>query len=528
MKGEGWKKEIALIHQRRKAAKKMGGAEAVRAHRAKGRLTIRERVEALLDGDSFREMGEMAGAALYDEAGREIGFQPGNFVLGFGEIEGRAVLVGGEDFTLKGGSPNAAGLRKSVHAEDLALQYRIPLIRLHEGGGGSVAGAAGAGGEKSKRARAYSGGAVFERHRFLSVARTLGEVPVASAALGAVAGLPAARLVSSHFTVMTRNAQVLIAGPKIVERALSRKATKEELGGWEVHLRSGVIDNLAEDERDAMGQIRRFLSYLPQNARQYPPSVPSRDRRDRMDAALSSIVPRERRKPYRMRDILEAVLDRDSFFEMTPLYGRSMITALGRLDGEAVGVVANDCMVYAGATTAASARKFRRFLDMCNVFHLPILSFVDEPGFMIGLEAERSGAIREGMAAMAAVMQTRVPWASVIVRKVFGVAGGLHMAPGAFIVSWPSAETGAVPVEGGVAVAFARQIAAASDPEAMRRELEERIGRAMSAFPRAEAYAVHDLIDPRETRPRLVDWLRLSLSAFRADSAGLYRHGIRP
>ena len=519
-----WKKEISEIARRRKVVKEMGGKAARDAQHKKGRLTLRERIALLLDKDSFSEVGPIAGSPLFDEAGKETGFQPANFILGFGHLGGRRIVVGGEDFTLRGGSPNPAGLRKSVYAEDLALQYKIPLVRLHEGGGGSVAGA----NKQRGRVRSYTGGAVFETPRFLSVAKTLGEVPVASAALGAVAGLPAARLVSSHFTVMSRQAQILIAGPKIVERALNISMSKEELGGADVHLKSGVIDNIAEDEEEALSQIRRFLSYLPDHCRQWPPESPCDDSPSRMEKALSDIVPRERRKPYKMRDILNLVLDEGSFFEMTRHYGRSLITGLGRLDGHAVGVIGNDCLTYAGATTAPSARKLKRFVDMCNVFHLPILNFVDEPGFMIGPEAERTGAIREGMSAMSSVMQSRVPWASVIVRKVFGVAGGLHFAPHAYVLSWPSAETGAVPVEGGVAVAFAKEIAAAKDPEAKKRELEEKIAAHQTPFPRAEAFSIHDLIDPKETRPALSEWLGLALPAFRASPPEPYRHAIRP
>lgn len=516
-----WEKEADEIRRRRELALRQGGEEAVRRQHEKGRLTIRERIERLADVGSFRELGQGAGVPHFDDDGNLVGFEPGNYVLGFATLNGRRIAVGGEDFTLKGGSPNPAGLRKSVYAEELALQYKVPLVRLHEGGGGSVAGSSG------KRAARPLGDPVFSTPRFLSVTQVLGEVPVAAGAMGPVAGLPAARLVASHFSVMVENAQVLIAGPKVVERALGEKLTKEELGGAEVHAKSGVVDNVAANEDEALAEIARFLSYVPDNVWSLPPRIGTADKRDRMDEALLSIVPKDRRKPFAMRKIVKSVMDEGSFFEMTRRFGPSLITGLARLNGVSVGVIANDCMFYAGAMTAEAAQKLRRFADFCNTFHLPVISFVDEPGFMIGSASEKSATIRHGTAAIAAVMQSRVPWASVIVHKVFGVAGAAHFAPGGFVLSWPSAATGALPVEGGVAIAFAREIAAAPDPDALRKELEEKLAAGQSPFPRAEGFSVHELIDPRETRPRLCDWLDW-IEMRRTVALGPYMTTMRP
>jgi len=497
-----WQDETDEIAARRREAKAQGGTEAIAKQHAKNRLTIRERIAHLTDAASFQELGEGAGVPEFDAQDARTGFTPANFVLGFGTIGGRRVVIGGEDFTLKGGSPNPAGLRKSVYTEDLALHYKVPLVRLHEGGGGSVAGTGG-----GRTAPRPVGEPVFARPRFLSVAKTLGTVPVASAALGPVAGMPAARLVSSHFTVMAKNAQVLIAGPAVVERATGHTLSKEDLGGPGVHAKSGVIDNVADSEHAALDQIARFLSYLPQNVWEPAPVTPCDDPVDRADDALLSIVPRERRKPYAMRKIIQRVVDDGTWFEMTRRYGPSLITGLARLGGRPVGILGNDCTYYAGAMTADAARKTRRFIDFCNTFNVPVVALVDEPGFMIGPASETSGTIRAGAEAISAVMNGRVPWASVIVRKVFGVAGAAHFAPGAHVLSWPSAETGALPVEGGVAVAFSRDIAAAPDPEAKRRELEDMLAASQSPFPRAEGFSVHELIDPRETRAKLNEWL---------------------
>ncbi len=502
-----WEKEAEEIKARRQMAKAQGGEEAIAKQHARGRLTIRERIQHVLDADSFAEIGEGAGHADLDEDGNLVGFTPPNYVLGFGKVDGRAVVVGGEDFTLKGGSPNAAGLRKSVYSEDLAIQYRKPLVRMLEGGGGSVAGAAG-GKSGGKAPRPSGGDPVFSAPRFKAIADVMGVVPVASAALGPVAGFPAARLAASHFSVMTKKtAQVLIAGPAVVSRALGRELTKEDLGGADVHLKSGVVDNLAKDEEDALQQIRQFLSYLPANISEMPPVRESGDSPDRMDEELISLVPRDRRKPYKVRKLIKHVVDQDSFFEMGKKYGSGQVTGFARLNGYPVGLMANDCNFYAGAMTAEGAQKVRRFVDLCDTFHLPIVSLVDEPGFMIGPDSEAAGTIRYGTATIAAVMQSRVPWASVIIKKVFGVAGAAHFGPNTYTLAWPSAEMGALPVEGGVAVAFGRQIAASDDPEKLRAELEAKLAAGQSPFPRAEAFGFHELIDPRETRPMLCEWV---------------------
>lgn len=511
-----WKPEVDEILARREAARSMGGPEAIERQHERGRLTVRERLDALVDPDSLEEQGPIAGEAERDAEGRVVAFHPANYLLALARVDGRPIVVGGEDFTQRGGSPSPAGLRRSVYAETLAIETRRPLVRFLEGGGGSVAGAGG--GRKRQSEGAGGGGSpaprmagppVYETNRFLSIAQVMRIVPVASAAVGAVAGFPAARLAASHFSVMTRDtAQVLIGGPALVERALGEKRTKQELGGAKVHARSGVVHNVARDEYDAIDQMKRFLSYLPGNVMELPPcAADTPDDPERREESLLEIIPRDRRKVYAMRRIVECVFDRDSFFEMAAGYGRGQITGLARLAGRPVGVLANDPRFYAGSMDAEGALKLRRFVELCDTFHLPIVSLVDEPGFMIGSASERAGTIRFGVEAIASVVTSRVPWCSIMVRKAYGVAAAAHFGPKGTVLSWPSAESGALPIEGGVAVAFRREIEAAEDPDARRRELEEAFAARRSPFPRAESFSVHDLIDPRETRPRLCRWV---------------------
>ncbi len=495
-----WKKETTELKKRRKLAKLQGGKEAIKLQHAKGRLTLRERINLLVDENSFEEQGEIAGGSEINEEGKLESLTPANFILGFGKINNKRVVVGGEDFTVKGGSPNPAGLRKSVYTEELALKYKMPLIRLHEGGGGSVAG-------PGKKSGGYGGDPVFSRSRFKSIADTLKEIPVASAALGPVAGMPAARFVASHFRVMTKEtAQILVAGPAVVERAFGKQMTKEELGGSEVHKLNGVTDNVATSEEDAFLQIKTFLSFFPQNKYELPERIETPDPFDRQEESLISIIPKDRKKSYEMRDVVNLIFDQDSFFEMTKFFGRGIITGFARINGYSVAIFANDSNFYAGSMSAEGAQKTSRFVRLCDTFNIPIVSLVDEPGFLIGPDAEKAGTILHGTEAVLATTESTVPWTTVMIRKSFGVAAAAHYGPDGYVLAWPSAESGPLPLEGGVAVAFKKEIAQAANPEAKRKELEEKMAKNQNPFPRAEAFSVHEIIDPRETRRYISLW----------------------
>lgn len=516
-----WAAEVEELRRRRKLAKLQGGEDGVAKQHARGRLTIRERIDTLLDPGSFQEQGLATAVPDYDDNDKFVGFVPANYVLGFGRIDNRRVVVGGEDFTLKGGSPNSAGLRKSIYAEHLAVQYKIPLVRMLEGGGGSVKGS-------GKRRGGGGGDSVFSEPRFKIISDALGEVPVVSMAGGAVAGFPAGRMAASHFSVMTKyTAQILIGGPKLVERALGVSLTKDELGGAHIHTKSGLVDKVADDEAAALAQCRTFLSYLPSSVYERTPRIESNDDPMRMEEELLSIIPRDSNEGFDVRQMVSMIMDKDSFFEMGAEYGASQIVGLARLAGQPVGVLANDCRVYAGAMTAEAAQKYRRFVEMCDTFHVPVVNFIDQPGFMIGPEAERKGTIRYGMAAVAAAAQATIPWAAIQIHKGFGVATAAHYAPNAYVLAWPSVETGALPLEGGVAVAYHREIESAEDPIAKRAEIEERLRDARSPFPRAESFSVHELIDPRETRPILcnwIEWIQPQLDTL----VGPVKFGMRP
>lgn len=516
-----WKPELDDLAHRARLAREMGGEERVARARAAGRLTVRERIDRLLDAGSFHETGVLAGRAEYDAAGQLASFTPSNFVCGTGRIEGRRVVVGGDDFTVRGGAADGAIGNKMGWAEKAAHDLRLPLVRLVDGtgGGGSVK-------QQTSMRRSY----VPALPDWNVSVELLSLVPVAAAALGPVAGLGAARVAASHFSVMVRGtSQVFVAGPPVVRRALGREVTKEELGGSAIHARgSGVVDNEAATEDDALAQVRRFLSYLPASVFEAPPRVPPTDDPQRREEALLSFVPRERRKPYDVRRLLELVLDRGSVFELARYYGRPLLIALARLDGIPIGVMANDPRQLAGSPDADASQKMARFVDFCDQFHLPVLNFVDNPGFLIGIEAEKRGTVRQGVRALIAVYQARVPWCSVIVRRVFGVAGAGHGQHHRLNLryAWPSGEWGSLPIEGGVEAAYRRQLDASDDPDALRARLEGELASLRSPFLTAEAFGVEEIIDPRDTRPLLVEWARTAYEIVKQE-LGIRTRGLR-
>lgn len=494
-----WQPEIDELARRRGFAQALGGAEAIARQHAQGKQTARERIDLLLDPGSFRELGGLTGQADYDADGRLRNVTPANAIIGRGRVDGRRIVVSADDFTIRGGSSESTVSEKWIYAERYAYETNLPLVRLVDSAGGSVRLL-----EKNKSTRipGYPGWVP---------ALMLGRIPVVGIALGACAGLGAIKVCGAHFSVMVKGtAQVFAAGPPVVAEGMGQVLDKEQLGGAAVHARgSGVVDNEAETEADAFRQARRFLSYLPASVFELPPVAAAADDPNRREDKLIRAIPRERRRVYNIRAILEMIFDRDSLFEIGRYNGPSTVTCLARLSGKPVGVMANDPYHYGGAMTRNAAQKVETFVDLCDTFHLPVVNFVDQPGVMIGEEAERAGTIRAGMRALAAIEQSRVPWVAIVLRRLFGVAGSaygrlqglnLHYA-------WPSATWGSIPLEGGIAAAYRRELEAAPDRAALLDELHRKYERLTSPFLTAERFGVPDIIDPRDTRPILCDWI---------------------
>ena len=495
-----WKDEVAELAARKKIAMQMGGAEAVDRYHALGKLTVRERVHALLDLGSFHEIGVLAGSALRQN-GERVGFVPSPYVMGLGEIDGRPVAVGGQDFTIRG----ASGIepeRKEAFVEDLALEYKIPLILLLDSAGANVQGI-------MERGFTYL---TSDYNTLDKPMKVMEAVPLVACTMGSVAGGPAGMAVFSHFSVMVKGTSALFAaGPPLVKRALGQDVTKEELGGSWIHTReSGAIHNEAADDADALAQVRSFLSFLPSNVWEVPPVRPTRDPDRRCEEELLTIVPRNRRQPYSMKRLIRLVVDDGNMFEIQPNYGASIITALARVSGYPVGIVANDPNVLGGAQDGNASDKLGHFVELCDFFHIPLVYVVDNPGFMIGQRAERRGSLIRGMRAIWTWCHITVPMAAIYIRKCYGMAGMAtsNAARLNYRVAWPGAEAGSIPIEGGVEAAFRREIEAAPDPDARRDELEAEFHAVRDIFATAEAFGVEEIIDPRETRLYLARFLR--------------------
>jgi acetyl-CoA carboxylase carboxyltransferase component len=506
-----WQPELDELRERERLAAELGGADKIARQHQGGRLTVRERIGGLVDAETFHEIGAIAGRAEYDAEGNLKELVPSNCVMGRARIDGRPVVVVGDDFTVRGGSADATIREKPLMAEQMAHDLRLPLIRIIEGsgGGGSVK-------TIETTGRANLPGRVGSNLPYYYTTANLGRVPVVALGLGSVAGLGAARMAASHYSVMTKSTSALfVAGPPVVN-ALGASLDRFELGGWEIQTRCGAVDHAVDSEEEAFACTRRFLSYLPSSVFEVAPRIPPDDDPandpGRREEFLFGAIPRERRQVYKMRPIIEAVVDKGSFFEMGRMFGRPIITGLARIDGLPVAVMASDPFFYAGCWTADACDKIIRFVDLAETFHLPVVYLCDCPGFHIGLEAERTATIRKGVRAMAAVNQSTVPWCTFLLRNVFGVAGAVNQPSGRFSIryAWLSGRWGSLPLEGGIEAAYRAEIEAAADPAAKRAEIEDRLERLRSPFRTAEAFWIEEIIDPRDTRKLLVEFAGLA------------------
>ena len=496
-----WKDEVDEIARRRALRLAMGGPEGIERQHKRGKLTVRERIDQFVDPGGFREFNSLTGKGEYDEMGEMTSFVPRGVVEGTAVVGGRKVIVTAGDFTVRGGSGGSGGgLGSELPSNERAREWLIPYVRLLDAAGGSVRGF-------EELGRTY----LPDGNVWTTVdVDLLSKVPVVSAVMGSVAGLPAIHACLAHFNVMVKDSsQLFPGGPPVVKSALGYDITKEELGGPHIHTRvSGSVDNLAESEEDAFRQIRRFLSYLPSNVHEMAPRASTDDPFDRTEEALLSLMPKDRRQVYDAHKLIEAVLDVGTFFEIAPRYGRARITGLGRLNGFPVGVMSNNPRHNGGSTDVAAGNKVMRLLQLCDVFHLPLVSFADEPGFMVGLQSENAGIERAGAALVAATCQSRMPWITIVTGRLYGVAGQCQHRPSGMFrrFAWPSASWGSMHIAGGASAAYRREIENAEDPEAKRQEIEARLNAVASPFRTAEATG-QDIIDPRETRIYLCDFV---------------------
>ncbi len=498
-----WKPEIEELRERERLAEKMGGEVKVSRQHERGKLDARARIAGIVDEGSFREIGKIAGRGAYNDKAEFEDFAPSNLIFGRANIEGRPVVASADDFTVRGGAADAALHRKFTQCEKMAHTLGIPMIRMIDGtgGGGSV---------KSLEDMGFT--YVPAVPGWEDIIKNQETVPVVALALGPTAGMGAARTVASHYSIMVRGlSQVFAAGPAVAA-AIGDRLTKEELGGSDIHTTNGVVDEEVASETEAFLTARKFLSYLPGNVNERATRVQNFDPPDRRDESLLSTVPRDDKQVYSMRKVMDSLFDQGSIFEMGKRWGRAAITAFARLDGWPVAILANDPSFLGGSWEAKSSEKVERFVKLADRFRLPVVHLVDNPGFMIGEDAERTGTIRYGIQAMNAVYKATVPWASVIVRRAYGIAGSAMSNAEKFQYrfAWPSGDWGSLPIAGGLEVAYKADIESAQDPAARLEEIKARLNQVTSPFRTAEQFSVEDIIDPRDTRPLLCEFADLA------------------
>ncbi|WP_291200341.1 carboxyl transferase domain-containing protein [Hyphomonas sp.] len=513
-----WEKAIEELRRRERLAEHMGGEEPVERQRGRGKLTVRERVAFLADPGSFHEIGKIAGKATYGPDDELLGFTPSTSVTGRARLEGRPVVILADDFTVRGGASDASIWQKMVQMIKMATEYRMPLVQMIDGtgGGGSVK-------ALEKDPRTY----IPETPGWNEIVTGLSQVPFVTLALGPCAGMGAGRLAASHFSIMVKElSQVFVAGPPVAI-ALGENVTKEELGGWKIQGQNGTVDNVVDSEADAFAAARRFLSYLPPSVHHLPERLQPTDDPKRKEASLISLVPKDGRTPYKPRKIIEATVDKGSFFEIGHDWGRGIVTGLARIDGYAVGIMAGDPFFLDGAWTADVCDKVTRHMDLCSTFHLPVIHFVDCPGFAVGVKAETAGVTRAGVRAMTAVYQADVPVCSVVIRKAYGLAGSamMNQSKTKWRYCWPSGDWGSLPMAGGIEAAFRKELSEAENPEELKAALYKKFEAIRSPFRTAESFLAEEIIDPRETRSLLVDFAH---HAQRTLTAGERRVTFRP
>jgi propionyl-CoA carboxylase beta chain len=493
--------KIAKLHEMRAQAQLGGGQARIDRQHEKGKLTARERIERFLDPGSFREVDQFVTHRTVGFGIEEQKYLSDSVVTGWGRVEGRLVYVFSQDFTVFGGSLGEVHAEKVCKIMDLAIKNGAPVVGLNDSGGARIQE-----GVVSLAAYAY----VFLRNVMAS-----GVVPQISAIMGPCAGGAVYSPAMTDFILMVKNTSFMhITGPDVIKAVTREEVTSEELGGAMVHnTRSGVAHFAAEDEEDCIYQMRKLLSYVPQNNMEDPPFVPTEDPTDRMDEALDTLVPDNPNKPYNMKDVIRRVVDDGDFFEVQEHWAQNIIIGFARLGGFSVGIVAQQPMILAGVLDIDSSTKAARFVRFCDAFNIPIITFEDVPGFLPGVTQEHGGIIRNGAKLLYAYCEATVPKVTIITRKAYGgaydVMSSKHIR-GDISYAWPTAEIAVMGPEGAVNIIFRHQIAGAEDPEAERARLvQEYRDTFANPFVAAARGYIDDVIEPRETRPRLIEALHM-------------------
>jgi propionyl-CoA carboxylase beta subunit len=508
--------------RRRHAAAEAGGGEERRARQhQEGKLSARERIDLLLDEGSFEETDKLVRHRARDFGMQEQIVEGDGFVTGWGLIHGRPAYVFAQDFTVFGGSLSEANAKKIVKIMDLALKTGAPVIGLNDSGGARIQ-------EGVLSLAGYAD--IFLRNTLSS-----GVIPQVSAIMGPCAGGAVYSPALTDFTFMVNHTSYMfVTGPEVIKTVTHEDVTKEALGGAETHNSvSGVAHFLAADDAECLRMIRELMSYLPQNNLDGAPRGGSADPADREDAELDALVPEASNVPYDIKDVIRRVADHGQFFEVQEHWAKNIVIGFARMDGRSVGVVANQPAFLAGCLDIDSSSKAARFVRFCDAFQIPILTFEDVPGFLPGTAQEFGGIIRHGAKLLYAYAEATVPKITIITRKAYGgaycVMGSKHLRTDVNL-AWPTAEIAVMGPEGAVNIVYRRELLAAGSPEeqeAVRRaKVEEFRERFANPFVSAEHGYIDDVIEPRQTRPRVIRALKLLET--KVDTVPKKKHGNIP
>ena len=515
---ESVQERIEELRKRRAASQEPGGKDGTRKQHERGKHTARERIDLLMDPGSFSETDPFAKHRSHDFGMERTRPDGDGVITGYGTVDGRRVFVFSQDFTVFGGSLGEVNAQKICKIMDLALSTGAPVVGINDSGGARI----------QEGAASLAGyGYIFERN-----VRASGVIPQISVILGPCAGGAVYSPAMTDFIFMTKEtSHMFITGPEVIKTVTGEEVTFEELGGAMTHAtRSGVASFVAPDEEDCLAQVRYLLSFLPSNNLEDPPVYASADDPERLDEGLSHLVPDSARAPYDMHEVIRRVVDDGDFLEVFPLWANNIVIGFARLDGRTVGVVANQPKVLAGTLDIESSEKAARFVRFCDAFNIPLLTFVDVPGFLPGTNQEYGGIIRHGAKLLYAFAEATVPRMTVITRKAYGgaylVMNSKHLRADVSY-AWPTAEIAVMGPEGAVNIVFKKEIEKAEDPLERRAELmAEYHPKFATPYWAAERGYVDDVIEPAETRPRLVKALRML--ATKRESVPPRKHGNMP
>jgi acetyl-CoA carboxylase carboxyltransferase component len=511
-------RQLTELAERRNKVKEMGGKERVEAQKKKGKLTARERIDQLMDKGSFREIG------VFAKSRGATGEVPADAVVtGYGKIDGRKVYIYAQDFTSTGGTLSEIHAKKICRILDNAMKEGRPVIGLNDSGGARIQ-------DGVESLAGY--GQIFYRNTIAS-----GVIPQICAILGPTAGGGVYSPALMDFIFMVKGiSNAFITGPRVVKAATGQEISDEELGGAIVaQKKSGVVCRSENSEAECFQSIRELLSYLPSSNRERPPRVDWGDSSDRRDPSLFDIVPASPEKPYDMHKLIERVFDqrkdgKRNYFELFPLFATNIITCFARLDGWSVGIIANQPLSKAGCLDIDASDKASRFIRFCDSFNIPVVNLVDVPGYLPGTEQEWGGIIRHGAKMLYAYSEASVPKLTVTIRKAYGGSylGMCSKDLGAdFVFCWPSTELAVMGADGATPIIFRKELETAADPEKLLQEkIKEYREKFANPYLAAALLHVDDIIDPAETRPRLIEALEMSID--KAEERPEKKHGVMP